>query len=162
MRHDEWHPIPGFEGFYSVSAQGEIRRDARPVTLHTKRGGRLGYTIAIPGRRSSHWVHTLVAAVFFGPRPAGHEIHHKDGNPLNNAVENLEYLTPEVHAKRRRSYVGTGNPKSKLTEDYVRAIRAADVRKGRGITWDQLAALYGVSRHTIRAVRHREAWKHLT
>ena len=34
-----------------------------------------------------------------GPIPEGCEIHHKDGDPLNNALDNLECLTAEEHAK---------------------------------------------------------------
>lgn len=161
MTHEEWRPVPEFEGFYSVSSLGRIRREARIVTLASKRRGYLGYTITKPNRTSSHWVHTLVAAVFLGARPPGHQIHHKNGDHLDNAVENLEYLSPKDHAHKRRPYIGAENPKAKLTEADVRAIRAADCRKGRGITWAALAAQFGVSRHTIRAVRHREAWKHL-
>ena len=32
-----------------------------------------------------------------GPIPAGHHIHHKDGDPLNNAIENLACLTSTEH-----------------------------------------------------------------
>lgn len=35
----------------------------------------------------------------FGPIPEGYHVHHKDGNPLNNAPENLECLTSSAHAK---------------------------------------------------------------
>ena len=47
-------------------------------------------------------VHRLVAATFMGqPESATMHVNHKDGNPGNNNVENLEYLTPsqnQVHA----------------------------------------------------------------
>lgn len=32
-----------------------------------------------------------------GPIPKGHEIHHKDGNPLNNEIGNLECLSEAEH-----------------------------------------------------------------
>lgn len=32
-----------------------------------------------------------------GPIPRGYEVHHKDGNPLNNAVENLEAIPRPTH-----------------------------------------------------------------
>lgn len=46
------------------------------------------------GVMQSFTVHRLVALVFIGPRPDGHEINHLDGNPSNNALSNLEYVTP--------------------------------------------------------------------
>src|SRR4051812_4898466 len=33
-----------------------------------------------------------------GPIPEGHDIHHRDNNPLNNTLENLECLTEAEHA----------------------------------------------------------------
>lgn len=35
-----------------------------------------------------------------GPIPDGHLIHHKDGDPTNNHIENLECVTPAEHVKR--------------------------------------------------------------
>ena len=35
-----------------------------------------------------------------GPIPAGKEIHHTDGNPDNNSIENLECLTKQEHDER--------------------------------------------------------------
>jgi hypothetical protein len=44
------------------------------------------------------WLHRAVWADAHGPIPAGHHIHHIDGNPANNAVDNLQCLTPQQHA----------------------------------------------------------------
>ena len=40
-------------------------------------------------------VHRVVASSFFGPPPSedAWEVHHKDGNPGNNHISNLEYVT---------------------------------------------------------------------
>ena len=35
----------------------------------------------------------------YGEIPKGYHIHHIDGNPLNNNIENLIAVTPEEHAK---------------------------------------------------------------
>jgi hypothetical protein len=34
-----------------------------------------------------------------GPIPVGYHIHHKDGNPYNNSIDNLECLSAEEHMK---------------------------------------------------------------
>src|SRR6266567_9562353 len=41
----------------------------------------------------------LVAKHFIGPCPTGKEVNHKDLNPLNNCVKNLEYVTHSVNIK---------------------------------------------------------------
>ena len=50
----------------------------------------------------------------FGPIPEGHEIHHKDGNPLNNAPSNLECISCQTHHERH---------KGKYTPEEIAALR---------------------------------------
>ena len=38
-------------------------------------------------------IHHIVCEHFIGPRPDGLVTNHKDGNKLNNRIENLEYVT---------------------------------------------------------------------
>lgn len=46
------------------------------------------------------WLHRAVWAAAHGEIPTGHHIHHIDGDTGNNAVENLECLTPKQHAAK--------------------------------------------------------------
>lgn len=105
-----WKDIPGYEGKYQASSLGRIRSLDRYVRLvahgtETKRlsrgrvlkpgrmdkSGRLSVTL---GRGTNgKTVHQLVALTFLGPRPKGLDICHKDGDPSNNAIENLRYDT---------------------------------------------------------------------
>lgn len=39
-------------------------------------------------------VHRLVAWAFIGPQPPEHYVRHLDGNPSNNQLKNLAYVTP--------------------------------------------------------------------
>jgi hypothetical protein len=41
--------------------------------------------------------HRLVAEMFLGKIPRGCQVHHIDGNKLNNAVSNLMIVTPAQH-----------------------------------------------------------------
>lgn len=53
-----------------------------------------GYCVSSAGGRRA-LVHRLVARAFLGPPPTSQhcDVHHKDGNPRNNRLDNLEYVT---------------------------------------------------------------------
>ena len=46
-------------------------------------------------------VHRLVAFTFLGPPPSpfAWQVHHRDGNPSNNSLENLEWVTPSQNVR---------------------------------------------------------------
>jgi hypothetical protein len=104
-------------------------------------------------------VHTLVLNAFVGPRPAGHECRHLDGDPANNALTNLAWGT---HAENYRDKVRHGSvlrgakvSNSKLQEADVLAIRASsDTHKA-------LAARFGIARSLVSTIRSGKAWAHI-
>ena len=54
---------------------------------------------------SNHLVHRLVARAFLGDPPTSQhtQINHKDGNKGNNAVSNLEHVTPRINMVHRHA-----------------------------------------------------------
>ena len=48
-------------------------------------------------RRQSITMHTEVWETFNGKKPKGFHIHHKDNNPWNNKIENLELVEAKRH-----------------------------------------------------------------
>lgn len=98
-----WAPIPGWEGLYEASDQGEIRSLDR-MSFGAHRPGRVlkpsstskGYRIVVLCRdavRTAYPVHRLVAEAFLGPMPAGMQTRHLDDDKTNNAAANLAYGT---------------------------------------------------------------------
>ena len=67
--------------------------------LHTKWGiARLndkGY-YRIP---KAGYLHRLIAEDFYGTIPKNCVVHHKDGNPLNNCIMNLQVLPKRIHGQ---------------------------------------------------------------
>ncbi len=99
---ETWKDVVGFEGIYKISSKGRVRsvlarRGAKSgrilVSRLNKHTGYLRVTLKAFPRRNERTIHSLVAEAFIGPRPEGFEVNHIDGDKLNNAVENLEYLS---------------------------------------------------------------------
>lgn len=96
----EWRPIPGYEGTYDVSSDGQVHSRPRPRTKggilrqRVNKRGYLALSLVQHGVQKTHEVHRLVALAFLGPRPAGMEVRHLNGDQLDPRLSNLAYGTP--------------------------------------------------------------------
>ena len=89
----EWRPVKGFEDKYEVSNTGMLRRKAYLLkTYPSKKGGHHQVNL---GAQRRTYLHRLIAEAFL-PEPLIPKIwvNHKNGNPSDNHVENLEWCTP--------------------------------------------------------------------
>ena len=123
--NEEWREIPSAPG-YMVSNVGRVARLMRP-TEHP-RDGRLSAQLGRAGKRA--YVHRLVAEAFIGP--AGDlMVNHIDGDPTNNRVENLEYVTRRGnidHAIALGRYRGRGPTPSVLQRAAIQIAIVAGMR----------------------------------
>ena len=105
-----WKDIKGYEGIYQCSIYGNIRSLDRYVYEHsgksqfrrgiekmkTRENPSNGYCqIALNknGKRKMCYVHILIASTFLENPNEYEYVNHKDGNKLNNNIENLEWCT---------------------------------------------------------------------
>ncbi|MFE5595675.1 HNH endonuclease [Streptomyces sp. NPDC056549] len=102
-------------------------------------------------------IHLLIAETYLGPKPDGHQVNHRDGNPSHNAAANLEYVTPSENVRHSLAVWGVRrakaprNGQARLDEEQGTAIR--ETVAGAGVTRAALADQYGDSRH--RWPQHR-------
>ena len=101
-----------------VSSQGRIKTKAGRLSCGTSREDGYFFAQIIVGsklQRRMEYVHRLVAAAFLGlpPSPEHSQVNHMDGNKSNNAVENLEYVTPAENNAHRCANLKGCNPLSK-------------------------------------------------
>lgn len=111
------------------------------------------------GKYHSRKVHWFVCMAFFGERHVGFQVNHKDGNKINNTIENLEYCTIKDNIKHAYEMglitpkVGSLNGNSKLSEQDVFEIRKYVAQCPiRYYGRKKLAVKYGVSECTIKEI----------
>ena len=172
------------DNLYEISNMGRIRRAVsdrgRKLCLlrpALDQDGYLRVSLSSCNRRVSRRIHRLVAEAFIGTRPIGYVVNHKDGDKVNNAAPNLEYMTPQEndrhasvnglkasgmrngnhtcpHARPR----GSRHGKSKLCERSVRVIINGAFS---GRTRRELAITFGVHPDTIRDILLKRTWTHV-
>ena len=111
---EEWKYIKGYEGFYQVSNFGRVRSVDRMVNgnhitcdfqyvkgkMLKLRKNRYGYWTVMLRKNSSHktvLVHRLVAEAFISNPNNLPYVNHKDENPANSIVSNLEWCTAKYN-----------------------------------------------------------------
>jgi hypothetical protein len=174
MEQEIWKEVPGYNGIYSASTLGRIRRDmsasgtqiGRILKPMTNEHGYKFVQFSYKSIVSNHRVHVIIGSTFIGPRPYKFETNHKDGNKANCRLDNLEYLTKKEnneHAKRI-GLIPQGSMKidSKLTEKEVYEIRKIFVpKKHNGFNTFKLAIKFNVTASTIRDIIKRKTWNHI-
>lgn len=102
---EQWRPVVGWSR-YEVSNTGKVREAGtnKPVAQwdHTGRGTTYKrVTLRQEGYRKGARVHQLVARAFLPNPDHLPEVDHKDGNPFNNHVSNLEWVSSSQNLYRR-------------------------------------------------------------
>lgn len=133
---DEWRDIVGYEGLYKVHPSGKVSTVERKIWTrvapaivkkpYLTKEGYCMIRLSKDGKSKATGLHRLVAMAFI-PNPENKpEVDHIDGNPANNSVENLRWVTPTENrlnpiTRIRRS--GKNSPVSRK----VRCIQTGDV-----------------------------------
>lgn len=175
MLNETWRPIEGFAGAYSVSDLGRVRSEQRRAVNRPDGGTRLvrervlkqrpdggGYLVVwlrVPGGQVARKVASLVAGAFIGPKPAGLEVRHLNGDKTVNAAANLAYGTRAENMADAAAHgtlvMGERHRNARLTESAVREIRASSELLA------DLAAKHGVTFQHVSAVKRGLRWKHV-
>jgi len=161
MQNEVWKLVVGYEGLYEVSNLGRVRNSKGHVMkprLSKKKYHRVN--LCQGGERKTFWLHRLVLEAFIGKPPEEkYECNHKNGDKIDNRVENLEYVSGSENVRHSYSELnrkGSGAcVGQKLTPEQVHCIRAS---KASGTV---LADMYKVSDTTISQIRNGKIWQHL-
>jgi len=99
---EEWRACEDFP-LYEVSNEGGVRNKTTGRIM--KERIQKGYKYFTPmkdGKKHSIWTHRLIGKAFL-PNPENkRNIDHKDGNPLNNKLDNLRWATNTEQAQNHK------------------------------------------------------------
>ena len=133
---EEWKDIPGYEGLYQASTQGQIRTCEGKVTSNARYGkrvwkqrilkqkccqnakGRSDLRVELwKGNSHKTWlVSRLIAMTWCDGYRDGWTVNHINGNPMDNRAENLEWLS--LGDNIRHGFAIGLYPQAKLSSNY--------------------------------------------
>lgn len=165
-----WKDIIGYEGYYEVSSLGSLRSVDR--TIIDKKGncffkkGKLlsksktngnGYCIArlcYKGIQKCVYFHRVVAEAFLG-EIGDNVVNHKNGNKLDNNIENLEIVTVKQNCNHSLitglTPTGEISTLSKLTNKQAEEVYL--LAKEGSISQTKIAKKYDISQQTVSDIK---------
>lgn len=148
----------------SVSNYGNVKGKKNNIMIgNKKRYHRITLTERNKNIKWTISVHRLVAELFIG-EIEGFVINHKDGNKLNNHVDNLEIVTIKENIRHAFDTglaignIGEKNGNSILTEDKVLKIYNLIFL---GKNNNEIAKIFNINFRTASQIRNGTKWKHL-
>lgn len=156
--------IPGYEGLYEVDSQGNVFSykygDKRKLKPGNSSGGYMTVTLTKDAKEKTYRVHTLVLLTFVGQPPEGKtHARHLDGNPKNNALENLAWGSRSENERDKQRHgranfvPGEKHQNSKLTDAERGFICSL---KTQGFSQSDIAKAFGVSQSRVSTMKLTE------
>lgn len=101
---ETWLPVPGYQGKYLISDQGNIRKASlntldQFISIRKDRAGYLTVRLCYNKRVVTKSIHRLVAEVFLPNDNGKDKVNHKNGDKQDNRVVNLEWTTHAENIK---------------------------------------------------------------
>ena len=167
---ETWNGVIGYESHYEVSSLGRVRRilesaGARKLVLKPE-VDKLGYArvrLWKYGVSQKFQIHRLVMSAFVGPSIL--TVNHRNGNPRDNSLENLAYLSLAENLKdswtrpsRDGLNQGSKHGMHKIEESDVVSIRK---RRENGESQKSIAAHFGISVPSVSMIVNRKTWTHV-
>jgi DNA-binding transcriptional regulator YiaG len=143
--------------YYYSTYKGTLLKRKKKKLLVGEKLSQKGY-LRITLEKKTHFVHRIVALTWILNLKNLPQINHKDGNKLNNAIENLEWVTNQQnrnHAVKNKLHVyGESCINSKLKiKDIVQIRNLLEL----GVSQQKIAKKFNVRPQTISKINLKNA-----
>lgn len=160
---DVWgfeHAIRYGSGYYVLPNGEIIGKRKKKLIGHIDR---CGYKEVIIDNKQK-LVHRIVAECFI-PNPENKPcVNHKDGNKLNNCIDNLEWCTYSENTKHayknglEKKCLGEKHHAHKLTTENVLFIKKHYKPRDKKYSAVKLGRMFGVTEHAIKDIIRGKSW----
>lgn len=175
----KWKDIPGYEGMYRVSNDGQVkslsRKEKSKANSTRIRKGQFmkpklthdGYhehTLSKACKREYIRTHRIVMMAFSPiDEYMDMEVNHINGIKLDNRLENLEWVTTKANIQHSieiglQNPVGSSNANAKTTEEQVISARRL---KSAGLKNIEISNELGIPASRVKQIVNNVTWKHL-
>ena len=145
---------------YFITEDGKVFRNGKQMKTSF-----LKYeykTAKLNGKRTSLYIHRMVAECYIENPENKREVNHIDGNRFNNTISNLEWVTHQenmLHARRiLKSLVKENHNMVILDSEKVSWIRENYISGCKTFGMHGLAKKFGVSPSNIHKIIHKKTW----
>lgn len=178
-----WKDVVGFEDYFQISNFGNIwsKRTNKIMAQSLSKTGYKQFSTTIGGRNGTYYcfkVHRLVADAFIEKPKELLDmvdkwvykkipVNHKDGNKLNNNVDNLEWCSYSQNSKHAVDnglfvpVIGCHTYNSKFSEDEIRYIREVYKPFDKEFGARPLAKRFGVHHTVISKLARKVRYKNI-
>lgn len=150
---------------YNIDEEGNIYNfEGHKLSYYISNSGYYRVTLFINHIRTKWSVHRLMAETYIGPIPEGYVVNHKNGNRLDNRIENIEIVSPRdnmAHASRHNLY--------KQGENFYRAKHTAvEIAKACALLQkgysnkEVVERIPGISAKTVCDIKSGNSWKSIS
>ena len=147
---------------YEISQNGVIRNkiNKKIKSQYICSSGYYMVSFSYNNKTKPQRVHRLLAMTFIPNKDNLPFINHKDGNKLNNSIENLEWCTHSFNMKHAFKMglinnTGQNNGMSKLNDIKAKEIKLLLLK---GLSQQKIANIYGVSRSAVLKIKRNLTW----
>jgi len=163
---ENWRLIQGYKHNYHVSDLGSVRNKyGKPLTPVMDKDGYLRVRLVdINGVRKFKSIHRLVAQYFIGHHLFEKmTVNHKDGNKLNNRLDNLEVITMAENNKHAystglKNNKGVNHGKARFKEEEILKMREM---YSEGKKQVDIAKIFNTTQPRIYEIVNNQTWGHL-